>query len=395
MNNVTVISYPSSMGKNLLSLNDLRSRYMIPAAGKFRIADFVIRNSLACEASRTVIFSDIFDDLTYYIDSHPVHEYYPGFNISTVLQSPISVDKISEVISEKETKYYIFYNGDNPGIIDFNKVIKAYQKSKGSTILFKLKIDGKATMAHTVLMTDKRSFLGVLKKAKKEQLQAPNTFEMLINMIVNKGVKNAVYNAIFWPLNTVVDFYKMNMHLCKNNELKELLYDDPYLLRGIKVDQPAQIRMFADIKNSFISDGCIINGKVENSILFPGVIVGEKTIIRDSILLPYVSVDKGTKIENSIIDEFTDYSQSDVLFNISSDCSIGSLSKGSKNTQNPKALYDGLTLIGKNCIIPKSIKIGGACFIGSGCSMSDFSKNKTIHNTETHDPYVITPDKNI
>lgn len=395
MNNVTIISYPSAVNRNLLSLNDLRSRYMIPVAGKYRIVDFVIRNSLHCDAARTVIFSDVFDDLNYYIDSHPVKNDFPKNDVTSVLSSPLTVDDISEIIGENETKLYVFYNGDNPGLIDFNKLLNLYSKTRGSTILFKLKINGKATMAHTVLVTDKRSFLGVLKQAKKEKLEAPNTFEMIMNMIVNKGVKNAVYNATFWPINSVYDYYKTNMYLCKDETMNDSLYEDDKLMRGTKVEQPAQIRVYADIKESFISDGCIINGKVENCILFPGVIIGEKAVVKDSILLPYVAVDAGTRIENTVIDEFSDYNQSDVLFNIGRGCKIGTNLKGAKNYDFPKSLYDGLSLIGKNCIIPMDITIGGGCFIASGSSGKIFSKNKTIHSGETLDPYELTVDKNI
>jgi glucose-1-phosphate adenylyltransferase len=41
----------------------------------------------------------------------------------------------------------------------------------------------------------------------------------------------------------------------------------------------------ADVKNSFIADGCVIEGTVENSILFRGVKIGRGTVVKNSILM--------------------------------------------------------------------------------------------------------------
>ena len=56
------------------------------------------------------------------------------------------------------------------------------------------------------------------------------------------------------------------------------------------------------VKNSLISSGCIINGTVENSILFKKTFVGNNCVIRNSIILNDVYLGDNTYIENCIVE---------------------------------------------------------------------------------------------
>lgn len=364
MNNITLISYFSSNTGNLLSLREKRSKYMLPLAGSYRIVDFVLRSASLIEAKNTLIFSNVKDELPKYIKNHPLN---PDENedrkIEVFQSNNILLNDIANKIKENESKIYIFYNGDNPGLINFKKIVQNYVSKKKPTVRYKLKIGQKATMSNNILVTNKNSLLKVLKIAKKEKRETPNMFEMIQNMLILNKVSEASYSATFWNLANVVDYFNINFKLCRDHDLFNILYNDPVLKSGITPDQPSQIGSSAAISNSFISEGCIINGRVENSIVFPGVIVAEKSIIRDSILLPFVAIDKSCYIENSIIDEFSNYDESSVLFNISEKCRIGSDKSNLKNRDFAKALLKGISLIGRNTILPQGSSIGGACYI--------------------------------
>ena len=57
------------------------------------------------------------------------------------------------------------------------------------------------------------------------------------------------------------------------------------VLTKVRNSAPTKYKEGADVKNSFIADGCIIEGTVENSILFRGVKVGKGTVVKNSILM--------------------------------------------------------------------------------------------------------------
>ena len=71
-----------------------------------------------------------------------------------------------------------------------------------------------------------------------------------------------------------------------------------------KVDDlpPAKYNPGAEVKNSLVSSGCIINGRVENSVLFKTVFVGENCVIKNSIILNDVHLGDNTYIENCIVE---------------------------------------------------------------------------------------------
>ena len=56
------------------------------------------------------------------------------------------------------------------------------------------------------------------------------------------------------------------------------------------------------MKNGLAASGCIINGKVENSLLFRKVYVGNNCVIRNSIILNDVYIGDNTIIENCIVE---------------------------------------------------------------------------------------------
>ncbi len=64
---------------------------------------------------------------------------------------------------------------------------------------------------------------------------------------------------------------------------------------------PQYIGSNAKLNNVTISEGCSIDGEIENSIIFPGVSVMEGAVIRNSILMPGVTVGKDSTVEYTII----------------------------------------------------------------------------------------------
>ena len=71
-----------------------------------------------------------------------------------------------------------------------------------------------------------------------------------------------------------------------------------------KVDDlpPAKYNPGASVKNSLVSSGCILNGVVENSVLFKKVYIGNNCVIKNSIILNDVYIGDNTVIENCIVE---------------------------------------------------------------------------------------------
>ena len=65
---------------------------------------------------------------------------------------------------------------------------------------------------------------------------------------------------------------------------------------------PAKYNVGAQIKNSLISSGCIVNGIVEDSVLFKKAYIGNNCYIKNSIILNDVYIGDNTYIENCIVE---------------------------------------------------------------------------------------------
>jgi glucose-1-phosphate adenylyltransferase len=109
------------------------------------------------------------------------------------------------------------------------------------------------------------------------------------------------YKGYWKDVGTVESLWEANMDLLNPNVPIEL--NDPpwkiYSRNGIL--PPQYIGSNAKLNNSTISEGCSIDGEIENSIIFPGVTVMEGAVVRNSIIMPGVTVEKDSMIEYTII----------------------------------------------------------------------------------------------
>ncbi len=101
---------------------------------------------------------------------------------------------------------------------------------------------------------------------------------------------------------TVEDYYKMNMDFLKSDVRDYFLHQYPDVYSKVDDLPPAKYNKGSNVRNSLISAGCIINGTVENSVLFKKVFVGSNCTIRNSIILNDVYIGDNSHIENCIVE---------------------------------------------------------------------------------------------
>lgn len=104
-------------------------------------------------------------------------------------------------------------------------------------------------------------------------------------------------------LRSVQSYYDVNMDLLKREVREELLQSKNRIYTKAKDSVPAKYTATADVKGSLIANECIIEGKVENSVIFRDVRVGKNAIVKDSVLLPSVEVGDGAVLEHVILDK--------------------------------------------------------------------------------------------
>jgi glucose-1-phosphate adenylyltransferase len=112
------------------------------------------------------------------------------------------------------------------------------------------------------------------------------------------------FDGYFRDVGTVESLYQSNMDLIDNpHYLKIHDYNDFPILTKSSNLPPHHIVRSKKITNSLISDGCLIYGEINHSILSSGVLVSDQSIIKDSIVHANVKIGKNCQIERAIIVE--------------------------------------------------------------------------------------------
>lgn len=144
---------------------------------------------------------------------------------------------------------------------------------------------------------------------------------------------------------------------------------------GRPADRPgARFGNDAKVSRSMVSAGCIIRGTVENSVLAPGVVVEEGAVVRDSILFADCVVGKKSVVDLCICDK---------RVRVLPGAVIGSGSGHEvPNIQQPSHLYTGISLIGKDALIPAGVSVGRNCIVNSRTTEDAYSTQK-VRDGET------------
>ena len=109
------------------------------------------------------------------------------------------------------------------------------------------------------------------------------------------------FNGYWKDVGTIDSLWEANMDLLDKNNALDL--NDPAwkIYTEDTTVLPQYVGPTAEIERAFINQGCVINGKVKNSVLFTGARVGEGAQIIDSVLMPGVEVEEGAVVTRALV----------------------------------------------------------------------------------------------
>jgi len=164
---------------------------------------------------------------------------------------------------------------------------------------------------------------------------------------------------------TIEEFWQTNMDLLGSDpkiDFKQWGIRTNLEHRGIRDFQPLKIGNHAQVQDSLIYNGCVVDGSVERSILFPGVYVKKGAVVRNSVLFFNNVIG-----ENTVIDKVV----SDVNTVFGEQARVGEAGTVSERRA---------TVVGWNNHVPGGAVIGSDCTIYPELSPEKF--NHEIHNGE-------------
>ena len=163
------------------------------------------------------------------------------------------------------------------------------------------------------------------------------------------------FNGYWKDVGTLASYWEANMELI--NIVPEFnLYEEYWKIYTRSDILPPQYLAGGSVtETSIIGEGSEIYGKVYNSVIGCGVVIGKDTIVRDSIIMNHTVIGSGCELYKAIVAENTE---------IRNNVKIG-YGDEVENVEYPNIYNNGLACVGEKSVIPEGITIGkNTCVFG-------------------------------
>ena len=139
-----------------------------------------------------------------------------------------------------------------------------------------------------------------------EQAIEEERFDFVHDILIRYKDAKQIYSYkmdTYWSnIASVESYYRTNMDFLKKDIRNYFYKEYPDVYSKIDDLPPAKYNPGAVVKNSLVSSGCIINGVVENSVLFKKIFVGNNCTIKNCVILNDVHIGDNTYLENCIVE---------------------------------------------------------------------------------------------
>ena len=320
----------------------------IPIGGRYRIIDFALSNMVNSEIQNIGIFAD---DRHRSLIDHLDNGKHWDLNRKIdglFLFSPENRSKNNSYGMKKGDIYNVFSNIDyieksrqkyvliSPSYmvcnINYKDILEQHKKSNHDiTVVYKqvnnanddfikcstLNIDEKGTVISIgnnngskkdcnifmeMYVMSKNLFLNLIYEAVSTG-EYSFIDDLIASNVDNLSLGGYKFGGYLKCINSIQSYFEANNDFLKTNVSEELFYSDRKILTKVKDEPPTFYASDAEVENSFISNGCVIEGTVKNSILFRRVNVEKGAVIENSIIMQNSIIRRNVRLDNVVFDK--------------------------------------------------------------------------------------------
>jgi len=216
-----------------------------------------------------------------------------------------------------------------------------------------------------IYIFDRRYLVGRLKEAASR-----GGTDIVTDVVIPSIAHAAVYAYLFYDywmdVSSIAEYTDATLELLGPSP--PLALSDPAwpVFTKLYDDPPVKFGPGASVDNAIIADGCIINGRVENSVLFRRAYVEAGATVKDAIVMDGSRVDAGAAVYGAILDK-------DVR--VQEGAQIGvDVGEPAVNRDYPHELDRGITILGKGVKVPPAFAVGRNCLIDIGAGEEEFER---------------------
>ncbi len=348
-NNILGLIFSGNSEVNLGDLMKFRSLAAVPVGGRYRIVDFVLSNmvnsgiiniGITTGVKHRSLRDHVGSGKDWDIDRKTTGLFLlsPPESVDAITRVPEGVDFVNSAMSflnRSRQDYVMISNCNTICNIDYEKVAEAHFKNDaditvvytevgelttkdlGHHIMLDVDADGlvtdmqvypqkqKSNLSYMSMLFIKKDLLIDLvgdclahdKHSIAKDILLPNIGKLKICGYKFEGYKKTV--------DSIKSFFEFNLELLKPETRHELFgtEGERSIHTKVKDSIPTKYGREAEVKNSVVADGCTIEGKVENCIIFRGVKIGKGSIVKDSIIMQDSRIMDNCLVENAIFDK--------------------------------------------------------------------------------------------
>jgi glucose-1-phosphate adenylyltransferase len=411
-------------GSRLSVLTEKRTKPAVPFAGKYRIIDFTLSN---CANSSLYTIGICTQYRPRSLNDH-IQSGYPwdldrmtgGVTLLQPYTSRPGANRLGESAWYRGTADAIYQNldyvqhhrpdvvlvlgGDHIYKMDYDILVTFHRENGADLTIATLRVDSKEASRFGILETDDtyrvvgfeekpslpkgtRASMGIyvfdadvlydVLKADNARPRSHHDFgkDIIPRMIAAQdGHPHRVYaypHHGYWvDVGTIEAYWQAHMDLLVDQPPLDLRDREWIIHTRSEERPPVNVRGTAVVDRSLITDGCVVGGTVEHSVLSPGVLVREGATVRHSVVMTDAVIE-----ENAVVD----YAILDKRVRVGAGAKVG---HGSERDPNPTVdLKRGLTVVGKNAVIPARARVGRNCVIAADLKAGDWKENQMPSGT--------------
>lgn len=344
------IIFPNMYDALVPELVNVRSMASIPFASRYRMIDFILSSMANCNIDNiSLLVNNNYHSLMDHLGSGREWDLvrkngglniFPPFADKTVKHNSGQMGSLAGILGflKKQKEKYVVMSDTNIAVnFDFNAMIRAhidnnadvtvaYNEQKLPESILKAEANDKGFYYTFDIKEGRIQKIYINSKETDIQNFSMNIYvlerELLIDMIDDAfthgleffvrdvllprlsklNIQAYQYKGYIARISDTKSYFDENMRLLDDHNLDDL-FSVAQIYTKVRDDNPTRYVNGATVSNIMAADGCIIEGEVENSILFRGVKVGKGAKVKNCVLMQDTVVEPGAEIEYLITDK--------------------------------------------------------------------------------------------
>jgi len=341
-NNVLGIIYSNAYDYALSEITNLRTMGSVPFCSRYRLIDFPLSNFVNCGISKVgIITNSNYQSLMDHLGTGkawdlsrkregmfllpPFHENNSGTNSGRlealgniknflkyskeeyVLLSDCNVicnynlKNLMKFHKEKNADISIIYkHGTVPNLKDM-MIFRHDDNGKVSEISIAEENFGVADYSTNIILLRKSLLERLINETASLNL---SSFErdVLQRNVSHLNIYALECDGFFETIDSLQSYYDINRKLLDRDNMKLLFNKNPIYTKD-RDDMPAIYGLGSNVKNSLIADGCVIDGEVENSIIFRGARIAKGAVVKNCVIMQDCFISENVKLNSVIADK--------------------------------------------------------------------------------------------